>query len=99
MPALRLFGRRWHVAADDLPPFALAGFGFHFVFAAFLAAALGLETTHCQLESWVHLQSYMAALLGVDTLQTAAMGGLIYIGMQGTCPKGWAALHTQCTHA
>ena len=33
MPALQLFGRRWHIASDDLPVFTAPGAAFHAAWA------------------------------------------------------------------
>ncbi|GAX83082.1 hypothetical protein CEUSTIGMA_g10508.t1 [Chlamydomonas eustigma] len=85
MPALKVFGRRWHIASDDLPPFLSFGIAFHLVWSAFLATALALEPGTCSdagSTNW--LRAFLATLLGIDALETLGLSILTYVGLQGS---------------
>ena len=89
MPALRLFGRRWHISSDDLPPFTLPGAAFHYTWAVFLAAALAIEPGTCSPDegegsgSTASLRGFLAAMLAVDVLQACALAWLTLVGLRG----------------
>ena len=94
MPALRLFGRRWHISSDDLPPFTLPGAAFHYTWAVFLAAALAIEPGTCSPSpsspdegggsgSTASLRGFLAAMLAVDVLQACALAWLTLVGLRG----------------
>lgn len=93
MPALVLFGRRWHIASDDLPAFTLPGAAFHATWAAFLAAALAIEPGSCSSGppdggppgSTQPLRGFLAAMLAADTLQAVALSWLTHVGLHGGC--------------
>lgn len=96
MPALRLFGRRWHISSDDLPPFTLPGAAFHYTWAVFLTAALAIEPGACfpspeegggeggdPSGSTAALRGFLAAMLAVDVLQACALAWLTHVGLRG----------------
>lgn len=87
MPALKLFNRRWHIASDDLPAFALPGAAFHGIWTVFLAAALAIEPGSCSNGgSTQPLRGFLASMLIVDALQMAALAMLTHVGLTGTVP-------------
>ena len=96
MPALQLFGRRWHIASDDLPVFTAPGAAFHATWAVFSAAALAVDPGRCSPSppegsepgqftpsSTQPLQAFLAALLAVDALQALALAWLTDVGLRG----------------
>jgi hypothetical protein len=79
-----MFQRRWHIASDDLPVFALLGAAFHGTWAVFLAAALAIEPGSCSNGgSTKPLRGFLAALLGVDAFLTGALAMLLHVGLTG----------------
>ncbi len=93
MPALRAYGRRWHLATEDLPPFAAAGFLFHFVWAVFLAAAIGLAEDRNDCEGLTELFAYADALVAIDVLQSLTLGALVFVSLQGSRELPHASWH------
>lgn len=82
-PALRLLGRRWHFSSDDCPVPSLFYGGFHLVWAALLAIALGSlkETTD---DAYQYIVFY-ALLLALDVLLLITQSWLLWASLKGQC--------------
>ncbi len=97
MPALRLLGRRWHIASDDLPVFSSSGACFHIVFTAFLAASLAIVPGSCVGSNIQWLQAFLASLLAVDAALALTLTHLTVVGLKG--PLRMHATHAFHPHA
>lgn len=75
-PALVLWGRRWHIASDDLPLPAAVGCAFHLAWVVVLSVLLSqVAGGHtCTNEVWA--VGFTASLLGLYVTQTAVLGAV-----------------------
>lgn len=76
MPALKIYGKQWHIASDDVPLFALLGLGFH----ALWCCVIGLTSTSIlSIPSVCHHagRQYIAVVVGLFT--TFGSGAIIEI--------------------
>ncbi|KAK9829311.1 hypothetical protein WJX72_005111 [[Myrmecia] bisecta] len=85
MPALRIYGRRWHIATDVVPLPAACGAAFHFLWAIIFGALIG------HYHMWKSCsgpgKEYIAAtagLMAVFVISFFAEVAMTWIGLQGT---------------
>lgn len=87
MPALRVLGRRWHIATDDMPGIASAGVIFHISGIILYAIAVGgieqtAHTDDCD-QLFKKYQAFYALLLGLSVLQTVVESFLWWKSSRG----------------
>ena len=86
MPAIKLYGRRWHFGTDVIPLPAALAFTFHFSWVIILlvgALASGEWPSHC--ESWQGVQYIIlfAAYFGSFAVASVNDALLFYHGVKG----------------
>ena len=88
MPALQIYGRRWHTTTDMIPVPAIAGVVFHGAWVIAFAGLIGgfHEWRGCRGEG-VHYIVTTAGLLGVFAFAFVAETALTFLGFQGETPS------------
>lgn len=84
MPALQMFGRRWALAADDVPVLAVPTAIFHLIWFIFLVVAFSAISKP---SSCADTPSYEACIIGLFIcffLSAILEGWLAVEGMKGT---------------
>ena len=84
MPALKMFGRRWALAADDVPVLAFPAALFHLIWFIFLVVAFSAISKP---SSCAKTASYEACIIGlfICFLLSACLESWLAIeGMRGT---------------
>ena len=84
MPALKMFGRRWALAADDVPVLAFPAAIFHFIWFIFLVVAFSAISKP---SSCANTSSYEACIIGLFIcffLSALLESWLAVAGMRGT---------------
>lgn len=86
-PALKVFGRRWHPATDDLPLPAIFGSIVHVLFTALCAAALaGLELAEGEESTCpakVRYRGMYATLVSIDVIMAVLLALLARASLRG----------------
>lgn len=94
MPALQLLGRRWSLAADDLPFPAIAALLFHTTYTVIDAIAVATLDNPSDCELGTKYLAYYAGLLGIDALQLFSSIILLVFSTQG---KATTVSHPVCS--
>ena len=84
MPALQMFGRRWAIAADDVPVLAFPAALFHLIWFIFLVVAFSAISKP---SSCANTASYEACIIGLFIcffLSACLESWLAVEGMRGT---------------
>ena len=86
MPAMRLFGRRWAMGTDDVPLLAFPVACFQLLWAAALAAAVGVAAARWPRE--MRRESLCEASVAIPFM--AALGGLLASAVLAGALAAWA---------
>ena len=89
MPALQMFGRRWALAADDVPVLAFPAALFHLIWFIFLVVAFSAISKP---SSCSNTASYEACIIGLFIcffLSACLESWLAVEGMRGTCVRSF----------
>ncbi len=81
MPAIVLFGRRWHASDDDLPGPAALSVVFHAAWAGLLAASVAHTRSTCSnAKRW---DAYLYCSLGLIVLNLCQSAWLMLLSIRG----------------
>ena len=84
MPALKILGRRWHLACDDLVLLSAIGGMFHTSSSACTAAMLSYLEDPTECSKGRTRLAFLVAMLAVDVLMAALLFALSYTSAQGS---------------